>query len=175
MLEDFYFSLIHLIVVKGCNSEYVLPSFAQAALRTKKSGESSSDVTRHWSNFFENIRSTFETLADEINEELGSHSNRRGGNQALAENSGSHGFAGIYRSGIKPKNLATIFDYLFGSAKLLSIAGKSLAGWNIKMGEVVMGGQPITFDDITKGVETFRKFTDILFEDDVEGRWSQMV
>ena len=43
------------------------------------------------------------------------------------------------------------------------------------MGDVIMGGQPITFEDITEGVETLRKFTDILFEDDLEGRWSPMV
>lgn len=59
VLEDFYFSLIHPIVVKGCDHECVLPQFSQAALKTKKSGESSSDVSRQWSQFFEGIRSAF--------------------------------------------------------------------------------------------------------------------
>ena len=149
-MEDFYFSLIHLIVVKGCDHEYILPQFSHAALKTKKTGESSSDVSRQWHQFFEGIRSTFEILADEINEELGSHSNRRGGNQSLAENPSVHGFAAIYRSGVKPKNLATIFDHLFGSAELLRQAGKGLAGWVTKNGENVMGGQPPAFDDINE-------------------------
>lgn len=68
-LEDFYFSLIHLIIVKGCDHKYVLPQFSQAALKTKKTGESSSDVSRQWSAFFEGIRSVFEILINEINEE----------------------------------------------------------------------------------------------------------
>lgn len=160
--------------MKGCDHEYVLPQFSEAALHTKKSGASSSDVSRQWSGFFENIRNTFEILADEINEELGSHSNRRGGNQSLAENPSVHGFAAIYRSGIKPKNLATIFDYLFGSAELLRQSGKGLAGWVTKNGDIVMGGQPPTFDDIDD-VDILRKFTDTIFEDDTEKRWTPKV
>jgi hypothetical protein len=174
LLQDFYFSLIHLIIVKGCDHEYVLPQFSSAALKTKKSGKSSSDVSRQWTKFFEGIRSTFEVLADEINEELSSHSNRRGGNQSLAENPSVHGFAAIYRSGIKPKNLATIFD-LFGSLELLRQSGKGLAGWVTKNGEHVMGGQPVTFDDITEDVDVLRKFTNAIFENDTEGRWHPKV
>jgi hypothetical protein len=170
IFEDFYSSLIHLIVVKGCDHDYMLPQFSQAALKTKKSGESSSDVPRKWTNFFEGIRNTFEVLADEINEELDSHSNRRGGNQTMAETPSLSGWAAIYRSRIKPKNLATIFDYLFGSTELLRQAGKSLGGWVTKNGETVMGGQPPTFDDITTDVESLRKFTNVIFEDDTEGR-----
>lgn len=172
MLEDFHFSLIHLIIVKGCNHECVLPQFSQAALKTKKTGESSSDVPRQWSTFFGGIRSTFEILADEINEELGSHSNRRGGNQSLAETPSVNGFAAICRSGIKPKNLATIFDCLFGSVELLRQGGKSLAGWVVKNGNTVMGGQPITFDDLViEDVDSLREFTDVIFEDDTEKCW----
>ena len=39
----------------------------------------------------------------------------------MAENLAAYGFAGIDQSGIKPKNLATIFDYLVGSSELLSV------------------------------------------------------
>jgi hypothetical protein len=175
ILEDFYFSLIHLIVVKGCDHDYMLPQFSRAALKTKKSGESSSDVYRQWTSLHEGIRNTFEVLADEINEKLGSHSNRRGGNQKMAETPSTPAMAAIYRSGLQPKNLATIFDYLFGSTELLHHAGKSLSGWVVKNGDIVMGGQPPTFDDIMTDMESLRKFTDVIFEDDVEGRWNPKV
>ena len=35
ILEDYFFSLIYLLVMTGCNSQYVLPSFSSAALKTK--------------------------------------------------------------------------------------------------------------------------------------------
>jgi hypothetical protein len=175
ILEDFYSSLIHLIVVKGCNHDYMLPQLSQAALKKTKSGGSCSDVSRQWTTFHEGIRNTFEVLADEINEKLGSHSNRRGGNQKMIETPSLSGWAAIYRSGLQPKNLATIFDYLFGSAELLSHAGKSLSGWTVKNGDIVMGGQPVTFDDIQTDHESLVKFTDVIFEDDVEGRWKPKV
>ena len=38
-----------------------------------------------------------------------------------------------------------------------------------------MGGQPVTFDDITKELESLRKFTSIIFEDNIEGRWHPKV
>lgn len=148
-------------MVKGCDHGCVLPQFSHAALKTKKSGESSSGVSRQWTSFFEGIRSAFETLADEINKEFGSHSNRRGGNQALAENPSVHGFAAIHRSGIKPKNVATIFDCVFGSSELLCQAGKGLAGWVTKNGENVVVGQPPTFDDITTGVKSHHDWREI--------------
>lgn len=145
--------------MRGCDHECVLPQFSEAALRTKKTGESSSDVSRQWSSFFDDIRNTFEILADETNKELGSHLNRRGGNQSLAENPSVNGFAAIYRSSVKPKNLVMIFDYLFGSAKLLRQSGKGLSAWVTKAGDTVLGGQPVTFDDITEDVNTLRRFT----------------
>lgn len=175
IFEDFYFSLIHLLVVKGCGHGYVLPLFSSEALKTKRSGESDSRVSQRWANFFAKIRDTFEILADEINEELGSHSNRRGANQAMVENPSLNGYAPIFRSGFRSKSIHTIFDYVFGSAELLRQAGKSLAMWNTKIGETTMGGQPPTFDDIDTDIEGLKKFTDVLFEDDTVGRWSPKV
>jgi hypothetical protein len=112
MFEDFYFSLIHLLVVKGCSHEYMFPLFSTAALKTKKTGESDSSVSKEWTKYFTEIRNTFEILADEINEELGSHSNRRGSNQAMVNNPSLGGFAPIFRSGFRSKSIHTIFDYM---------------------------------------------------------------
>jgi len=74
-------------MVNGCNHEYTLPIFSKAALKTKASGESDSGVSDQWTKLLRQVRSAFDVLADEINEELGSHSNRRGSNQAMAESS----------------------------------------------------------------------------------------
>jgi hypothetical protein len=35
ILEDFYFSLIYLVVMVGCHNEYIFPTFSKAALKTK--------------------------------------------------------------------------------------------------------------------------------------------
>jgi hypothetical protein len=43
VLEDFYFSLIYLVVMVGCNNECIFPSFSKAALKTK-SNKSDSKV-----------------------------------------------------------------------------------------------------------------------------------
>jgi hypothetical protein len=175
ILEDFYFSLIHLIVVKGCSHEYVLPVFSKAALKTKESGESNSGVSKEWTKFFGEIRNTFEILADEINEELGSHSNRRGSNQAMVESPSLGGYAPILRSGLKSKSIHTIFDYIFGSTELLHQAGKTLSRWTTKIGESTVGGQPPTFYDINTDVDALKKFTNVIFENDTDKRWHPKV
>ncbi|KAG7356502.1 hypothetical protein IV203_001188 [Nitzschia inconspicua] len=69
VFEDFNFSLIHLNVVKGSNHEYAFPVFSKAALKTKESGESDSGVSKEWTKLFNEIRNTFEVLANEINED----------------------------------------------------------------------------------------------------------
>ena len=130
ILEDFHFSLIHLVVVNGCGHECTLPIFSKAALNTKTSGESDSRVSSQWTGSFKNVRSTFEILADEINEELGSHSNRRGSNQAMVESPSLGGCAPIFRSGLRSKSVHTMMDHIFGSVKLLGQAGKALSMWS---------------------------------------------
>lgn len=175
VFEDFYFSLIHLLVVKGCDNEYVTPTFAKAALHTKKEGESDSKVSKVWDRFFKSILSTFEELVDEVNEALASHSNRRGSNQTMAECSALNGYAPIFRSGMRSKSIHTVFNYIFGSSTMIQEAGKSLSMWTTKIGNTLMGGQPPCFDDIDTDPETLKKFTDTLFEDDVEKRWHPKV
>jgi hypothetical protein len=54
-------------------------------------------------------------------------------------------------------------------------AGKSLARWVTKIGDTTIGGQPPTFDDIDTDVESLKKFTDVLFEDDTTKRWAPKV
>ena len=88
----------------------MLPLFSNAALKTKQSGESDSGVSKEWTKLFTEVRNTFEILADEINEELGSHSNIRGSNQAMVDNPSLGGFAPIFRSGLRLKSIHTIFD-----------------------------------------------------------------
>ncbi|KAG7338880.1 hypothetical protein IV203_028845 [Nitzschia inconspicua] len=89
------------------------PIFSKAALKTKKSGESDSGVSGFWTRLFGEVRNTFEVLADEINEELGSHSNLRGSYQAMVESQSLGGYAPIFRSGLRSKSIHTIFDYSY--------------------------------------------------------------
>ena len=78
---------------------------------------------------------SFEVLADKINEELSSHSNRRGSNQVMAETPTLSGFAQIYQIGWKPASIHSVFDYIFGSLELLKQAGKAMSKWSMKIGE----------------------------------------
>jgi len=84
ILEDFHFSLIHLVVMAGCHNEHVFSTFSKAALKTK-SNKSDGKVFSLWSNLFDELRNTFETLSDRINEKLSSHCNKKGSNQVMAE------------------------------------------------------------------------------------------
>lgn len=48
---------------------------------------------------------------------------------------------------------------------------KCLSMWIATIGNATMGGQPVTFDDIETNPDTLKKFTNILFEDDVDNSW----
>lgn len=54
-------------------------------------------------------------------------------------------------------------------------AGKALSKWTASFGDTIMGGQPLTFDDITTEPEPLQRFTDALFEDDTAKHWSPRV
>lgn len=172
--EDFYFSLIHSIVLNGSNSEFLLPNFSKAALKTTE-GKSDSGVSREWTRLFTQLSESFEVLTDEINEELSSHSARGGVNQEMAEEPGVSGLAQIYRTGWTVNSIHSVFDYVFGSVKLSHQAGKAIAKWTTKISDTIMGGQSPTFSDIKTDLHRLKKFTDILFEDDIEGRWAPKV
>ena len=173
VLEDFLFSLIHLLVVNGCSHDYVCPRFAEAALHVKKSGELDSVVSKRWNKLFEEVCDEFDDCLD-INNELGSHSNRRGSSQVLAE-AGSNFWALVYRMGIQARGAHTAFDYVNGTSELLRQGGKTLSRWTAKSGETTIGGQPPSFSDIRTHVPMLRKFTDEIFKDDVEFHWHPKV
>jgi hypothetical protein len=117
-------------------------------------GKSDSDVSRAWTRLFDRLRNTFEVLADKINEELSSHSNRRGSNQDMVESSSLNGMAAIFRTGWSVPGMHSVFDYIFGSLKMSHQAGKALANWSTKICDVIVGGQSPTFDDISTDVDT---------------------
>lgn len=172
VLEDFYFSLIHLIVTNGCSGDFIFPNFSRASLK-KKNGKSASKVSSEWNKLFKQLRDSFETLSDEINEKLTSHSHRGGSNQLMAETPTVSGIAQCYRSGWSVNNIHSVFDYVFGSLVLNHQAGKAVAGWRAKIGDVVVGGQPPTMADLDTGLSLFQSFVDAIFEDDVQGYWSK--
>jgi len=97
VLEDYYFSLIYLIVMTGCNNRFVLPTFSSAALKTK-SGKSNSQVSPLWSKLFDDIRNKFESLNTCVNGNLTSHCNRGGSNQVVVETPGLS-LAAVFRTG----------------------------------------------------------------------------
>jgi len=174
VLEDFYFSLIHLIVMKGCNHDYIFPNFSKAALK-KTQGKSDSAVSKEWTKLFDELHSSFEVLADEINEELSSRSNRKGSNQTMAECPSLGGYAQIYRTGWTSNSIHSVFDYINGSFIMTAQAGKAVAKWTTKSCDTIVGGQPPTFDDIETDVDTLKEFTSVLFEDDIKGNWNPKV
>ena len=174
ILKDFCFSLVHLLVVNGCSHEHTLPIFYKAALNTKKSGESDSRMSSQWTNLFKHVRNTFKILVDEINEELGSHSNRRGPNQVMVESPSLGGYAPTFRSGLRAK-VHNIVHHTCGSTAPLRKAGQALSRWTMKIGETTIGRQPLAFDDIESDVNLSKKFTNAVFEDDTAKRWKPKV
>jgi hypothetical protein len=196
VLEDYYFSLIYLIVMTGCNNRFVLPTFSSAALKTK-SGKSSSQVSLLWSTLFDDIQNKFRSLNTHVNGKLSSHCNRGGSNQVVVETPGLS-LAAVFRTGWANRGRDTLWEYISDSFTLSSQAGKALSRWSHRIGDVIHGGQPPAFDDIlgyhgfstppllqdSKAVATalvnanrdkLRQFTDVLFEDDAEQRWHPKV
>jgi len=62
VLEDFCFSLLHHVVINGCDHECTFPIFSKAALKTDKSGKSDSVVSKEWTKLFRQLHNSFETL-----------------------------------------------------------------------------------------------------------------
>lgn len=175
ILEDFYFSLVYLVVMVGCGKPYITPNYAAAALNTNSKNFSDSKVSSLWKKQFEELREKFESLKDRVNEKLSSHSNKKGSAQSMAETPSVSGIALITRAAWCAKDAHTLFDYVQQSPVLSRESGKALAKWTIKLGDLVFGGIPPTFEDLNKArcdsPEFLRAFTDILFEDDVEQLW----
>jgi hypothetical protein len=174
VLEDFYFSLIYMVVMVGCGKEYIFPTFSEAALKTT-SNKSDSKVSSLWTNLFKDLRNTFETLSDRINEKLSSHCNKKGSNQVMADSPSVSGLAQIFRTGWELRGCDTLFEYICGSSVMSQQAGKAVSKWTAKIGDIIVGGQPPTFDDIGDNLEELKRFTSVLFEDDVGGRWNPKV
>jgi len=162
---DFCFSLLHHIVTNGCDHEHTFPIFSKAALKADES-----DLSEEWTKLFRELSNSFETLADETNEELTSHSNQKGSNQVMAKTP-KLGCAGIHGTGFSLVNIHTVFDHHFGSLVMSHQAGKAASKWMASFGDAIVGGQPPTFGDITTELEPLQRFTDTLFEDDLVGRW----
>jgi hypothetical protein len=174
VLEDFYFSLIYMVVMVGCGKEYIFPTFSEAALKTT-SNKSDSKVSSLWTNLFKDLRNTFETLSDRINEKLSSHCNKKGSNQVMADSPSVSGLAQIFRTGWELRGCDTLFEYICGSSVMSQQAGKAVSKWTAKIGDIIVGGQPPTFDDIGDNLEELKQFTSVLFEDDVGERWNSKV
>jgi len=170
ILKDFCFSLVCHLVMNGCDHEHTFPIFSKAALKTDMFGKSESDVSEEWTKRFRHLRNSFEMLTDETNEELTSHSNRKGHDLRMAETP-KLGCAGIHRTGFSSVSIHTVFDHHFGVLVMSHQAGKAISKWTASFGDAFAGGQPPAFDDITTEVEHLRCFADALFEDDPLGRW----
>ena len=95
-LEDFCFSLVHLVAMVGCDNKFVFPAFSREALKTAELGKSDGRVSTLWSDLFDDFQNTSK---DRINEKLSSHCNRKGSNQVMAESSLVLGMAQIFRVG----------------------------------------------------------------------------
>jgi hypothetical protein len=146
VLEDYYFSLIYLIVMTGCNNSFVLPTFSSAALKTK-SGKSNSQVSSLWSTLFDDIQNKFESLNTRVNSKLSSHCNRGGSNQVVVETPGLL-LAAVFCTGWANHGRDTLWENISNSFTLSSQAGKALSRWTNRIGDVIHGGQPPSFDNI---------------------------
>ena len=199
-LEDYYFGLICLIVMTGCNDRFVLPMFSAAALKTK-SGKSNSQVSSLWSSLFDDIRNKFKSLNTRVNGNLSSHCERGGSNQVVVETPGLS-LAVVFRTGWANRGRDTLWEHISDLFVLSKQAGKTSSRWMHRIGDAIHGGQPPTFDDIggyhgssssfsppssqdsnnvvatvlaNASHDKLRKFVNVLFEDDAEQRWHPKV
>ena len=174
ILEDFYFSMVYLTVMTGCENKYVFPMFSDAALKTT-SNKSDSKVSSLWTKLFDELNNTFAELSVHINEKLSSHCNKKGSNQVMADCPSVSGLAQIFRTGWELRGCDTLFEYICGSFVMSQQAGKAVSGWTAKVGDIILGGQPTTFSDIEGDTSKLKQFTDILFEDDKSENWDPKV
>ena len=174
VFEDFYFSLIYLVVMVGCDTEFLFPKFSLAARKTK-GDKSDSKVSPLWTKMCDEIRDTFETLAVRINEKLSSHCNKKGSNQVMAESPSVSGLAQMFRTGWEVRGTDTLFEYICGSFVMSQQAGKAVSGWTAKIGDLIVGGQPPSFDDVEESITGIKRFTNVLFENDTHQRWDAKV
>ena len=56
--------------------------------------------------------------------------------------------AAVFRTGWATRGRDTLWEYISDSFVLSSQAGKALSRWSHKIGDVIHGGQPPSFDDI---------------------------
>ena len=108
----------------------------------------------------------------------------------------------MFRTGWSNRGRDTLWEYISDSFVLSKQAGKALSKWTHRIGDVISGSQPHTFDDIGgyhgfpssplssqdsnagEAVATalcdgdhdkLQQFTNVLFEDDPDNRWNSKV
>lgn len=199
VLEDWYFSLIYMLVVVGCDHEYMFPKCSAAAL-AKRDGKSSSTVPSLWKSHFDELLEALDDVDISVNKSLRSHCNKRGSQQAMAESPTASGLPQHFRAGWRSA-ANTLLKYISGSLTLERHAAKAQAKWTAKLNDHVLGGQPVTFNDVLTASPTtsaqdqgedvtatslkgclqsedrdkLLRFSDALFEDDTTGLWVEGV
>lgn len=112
--QDFYFALVHNIVVTGHVETYLFKDFAERAKRHLQ-GATKSSVSQLWSTCFKSFFRQFGEIADQVNLNLKSHHGKRGPNQKLAENPLSAGLLQVFHTGWELRSVHTLFKYVVGS------------------------------------------------------------
>ena len=84
----------------------------------------------------------------------------------MAESSSVPGMAQIFRSGWELHSCDTLFECMCRSFVMSQLAGKTVARWTAKIGDLTVGGQPPTFSDIEGDHSKPQAFTSVLFKDD---------
>ncbi|KAL7560640.1 hypothetical protein ACA910_001324 [Epithemia clementina (nom. ined.)] len=154
-----------------CGSKCIFLTFSKAVLNTK-SDKSDSKVSSLWSSLFHSLCNTFETLSVHINNKL---SSKKASNQVMANSPSVSGVAHIFKTCWEVRDCDTLWESICGSAVMSQQAGKCVAGWHAKVGDLTVGGQPPTFDDIEESMEPLLRFTAALFEDDTTKCWDPNV
>ena len=93
----------------------------------------------------------------------------------MAELSSVSGIAQIFRTDWELRGCDTLFECICGSFVMSQQAGKTVSRWTAKIGDLTVGGQPPTFDDVEGDHGKPQAFTSILFEDDFNGCWHPRV
>ena len=66
----------------------------------------------------------------------------------MAESPLCSGLAQIFHTGWELRGCDTLFEYICGSMVMCHQAGKAVSKWTANIGDLIVGGQPPTFDDI---------------------------
>jgi hypothetical protein len=163
-------------MVPNKGSPWIFKNYGPATQRKSKNDKIESRVSEMWCDSYKTIVDVCQQYGDKdsdyehlsaINPALGAHNAKKRAHMDMADSAATAGLPQIFRTGWDVKMAHTLFDYIVGTKKMDTQAGKKMAGWCVQYSpnEIIFGGYPPEPRDLTTQPEKFNTFVNILFAD----------